>query len=126
MKALHAIDEDDDEALKIMRKVKPPKRKLKTKRKQICKGFFCDYLISDKVENCFKVKKEIEFDMREAEKGGVKLLEHRKDKYCVTSALLEKIENNLKIIDEVLNVFNIVNPSNKNLVDQEKITPDVK
>ena len=126
MKALFDIEEEDEEANRISRQMKPPKMYLKNTRKFHCKGYFCSYEISDKVENCFKVKKEIQLDMKEAEKGGVKLLEHRKDRYSVTVALLEKIGGNLEIIDKVLNIFNIVNPGNKALKKRDLITKEEK
>lgn len=61
-------------------------------------------------------------DLEEAEKGSVKLTELKKNKHMITQALLEKIEANLGIIDQILNLFHIVNPKNKNLKDQSLIS----
>ena len=88
----------------------------------VCKSFFCDYEIRDKVENAFSVKPEVLVDLAEAEKGSVKLTELKKNKHMITQALLEKIEANLSIIDQILNLFHIVNLNNKNLKDTSLIT----
>lgn len=52
----------------------------------------------------------------------------------ITKSLLEKIEANLPIIDQILNLFSIVNPQNKQLKyvgdiseeEREKILSSIK
>ena len=97
------------------------RRLLRIQKKFVCKGYFCDYTIKDKVENTFGVKDEVLKDLIEAEKGSVKLLALKKNKYMVTISLLEKVKENLPIIDQILNLFNIVNPDNDELVDRDFI-----
>jgi len=124
MKALLDIGEEEEDLMKMLRVVKPPKKLIKTKPKFICKGFFCDYEITDKVENFFKVKKEVEIDLLEAERGGVKLQDAKRSRFSVTCALLEKIENNIQIFDQILNIFNIINPKNKALISKESLSKE--
>lgn len=56
----------------------------------------------------------------------MKLVTLKRNKYAITHALLEKIEANLSIIDQILNLFSIVNPSNPDLPDKEDLSSEDK